>query len=96
MAFEVVDERAGFEGEKEQLKPVEGVPKTPSETEAERTTVSVKPFTPFNVIVELARVPAGTVALVGFATIVKSVGITWKKTLTERDRPLTVPATVAL
>ncbi len=65
---------------------------SPSGTMSVRETVPVKPFTAATVIVELASLPAKTVALVGLAVTMKS----WTVNVigpAEWDSPVLVPVT---
>ncbi len=64
------------------------------ETVAVRATVPVKPFTGATVMVEVAAVPALTLALVGLAVTVKSWTV--KVTMAEWDRIPLVPVTVTV
>jgi hypothetical protein len=64
----VVEERLTLACDSVHVRPVEG------EIEMDRLTVSVKPFTPVTVTVDVAVWPARTVAVAGLAENVKSVG----------------------
>ncbi len=61
----VVEDRIMLAGLSEQARP--------AGTVSVRATVPVKPFTAVTVIVELASLPAKTVALLGLEAMVKSV-----------------------
>jgi hypothetical protein len=67
----VVVERLTLPGDRVHDRPVEG------EMDVARFTVSVKPFSPLTVTVEVAVWPGRTAAAAGLAEIVKSVAITW-------------------
>jgi hypothetical protein len=66
-----VAERLTLAGDNVQVRPVEG------EIDVDRSIVSVKPFCPITVTVEVAVWLGRTAAAAGLAEIVKSVAITW-------------------